>query len=209
MNNDRQAIAHQVEDQLGCRPPEALLDIWTGITPIDDPTVDVYIYEPRQRLAERNATYQVPIYRPDLLLIGDDGGGRGLFIPRGEADPDVIRIELGATSSDDGEVLGNLAALAADAFRPVRDAEARLAAEEPGTVDVLIARRPEAGVRALVDIRKRFGLAVPISQLTSAEAVFPMVVLSDVYASKYERAITDLDERYHCLIIRPHKPAPA
>jgi hypothetical protein len=104
---------------LGVRPPEALLDIWMGVMSTDS-SVDVYLYGPGE-IAERNTTYQIPIYTPDLLLIGDDGGGRGLFVARGDPDPELIRIELGAVGSDDGDRLDRLAALAADGFRSISD----------------------------------------------------------------------------------------
>ncbi|MBC6460779.1 hypothetical protein [Actinomadura sp. HBU206391] len=119
--DDREDLARRIEAQVGVRPPEALLDIWTGITPVDV-SVDVALYGPGE-IAERNTTYEIPTYRPDLLLIGDDGGGRGFFVLRGDPDPDVFRIGLGAVGSDDGARLGRLAALAADGFRSISDDE--------------------------------------------------------------------------------------
>ena len=68
------SVLDRVEARVGSRPPEALLDVWTGAVSVDG-SVDVYLYGPEE-IAERNATYEIPAYRPDLLLIGDDGGGR-------------------------------------------------------------------------------------------------------------------------------------
>jgi hypothetical protein len=201
--DDREAIARRIEAQLGVRPPEALLDIWTGVTPTDS-SVDVYMYGPDE-IAERNTTFEIPVYRPDLLLMGDDGGGRGLFVTRNEADPEVFRIGLGAVGSDHGERIGRLSALAADGFRSTPD-EGTGADKSPPLepIDILIACRPTAGVKALVDIRKLLGLSVPIGQLTAGNADFPMVVLTDVRYSKYEKAITEINRRYGCLAVRPH-----
>jgi hypothetical protein len=197
----REAIARQVEAQLGARPPETLLDIWTGVTPTDS-SVDVYLYGPEE-IAERNSTYEIATYRPDLLLIGDDGGGRGLFVPRNDPDPEVFLIGLGAVGSDDGERVGRLAALAADAFRSMGNGDPG-GNTSPSTepIDVLITHRPAAGVKALAEIRRLLGLSVPISQFTDVNADFPMVVLTNVRYPKYEKAITDINRRYGCLAVR-------
>ncbi|MBF9132872.1 hypothetical protein I0C86_28515 [Plantactinospora sp. S1510] len=107
--DDRGDLARRVAAQVGVLPPAALLDIWTDVTPLDV-SVDVDLYDPGQ-ISERNTTYEIPIYRPDLLLIGTDGGGRGFFVQRGDPDAEVVRIGLGAVGSDDGTRLGRLAAL--------------------------------------------------------------------------------------------------
>lgn len=202
MRDAHDDLAHQVEAQVGSRPPEALLDVWTGAALVDG-SADVYLYGPAE-IAERNATYEVPTYRPDLLLIGDDGGGRGLFVPRDDPDPDLYLIGLGAVGSDEGERVATLTELAADAFRAMRIGDPADDWPPPaGPIDVLISHRPAAGTKALVEIRKLLGLDIPISELLSADVTFPMVVLTGVRYPKYATAITDLNQRFGCLAIRP------
>ncbi|MGC4807019.1 hypothetical protein [Micromonospora sp. DT233] len=59
--------------------------VWAGARSVDtaaaDTVADVALYGPDE-IAERNRTHEVPQYAPELLLIGDDGGGRGFFVAR-------------------------------------------------------------------------------------------------------------------------------
>ncbi|MEU4476401.1 hypothetical protein [Micromonospora sp. NPDC023888] len=203
MDEDRKAISQRVEAQVGVRPPEALLDVWTGVRPVDDDG-DVYVYGPDE-IAERNLAYEVPEYAPGLLLIGNDGGGDGLFVATNDPDPEVVLIDLGAVGTSDGTRAGRLSVLAAEGFRSIDSTEdARLEAAA-GPIDVLVTHRP--GVKAVMEMRKLLHLSLPISALTAADAQFPMVVLTDVYYAKYGEAISQLNMRYQCLAVRPHVAA--
>ena len=232
MDDDREELARQAQAQLGCRVPDTLLDIWTGHAPADR-AADVLVYSPED-IAERNSTYEIPQYRPDLLLIGDDGGGRGLLIARDDPDPDVILMDLGAVGSDDGERIGRLTTLAATGFRSVNstDAGTAVASGDPGAtdsagagpgtadpasgapgtgewpptapIDILITHRPAAGAKALLEIRRLLGLTVPLSQLTSEAASFPVVALAGVRYAKYEKPFTEINQRHGCLAVRRH-----
>jgi hypothetical protein len=201
LNEDREAIIRQVEAQVGARPPEALLDVWTGATPVDA-AVDVSLYGPAE-IAERNLTYEVREYAPHLLLIGDDGGGQGLFVARNKPDPETLLIGLGALGSDGGTPIGRLSSLAADGFRAVHRVGTREGVPVPtGPIDVMITRPP--GVKALVEIRKLLRLSLPISKLAGPDVQFPMVVLTNVRYAKYAENISQLNHRYRCLAVRPH-----
>jgi hypothetical protein len=200
LEDDRETIARRVEAQVGVRPPEALLDVWTGVRPVDA-AGDVSLYGPDE-IAERNLTYEVRQYVPDLLLIGDDGGGRGLFVGTNEPDPEVTLIGLGALGSDDGVRVGRFLSLAADGFRPIESADVGGGDIPTEPIDILITRHP--GTKALVEIRKLLQLSVPISKLAGADAQFPMTVLTDVRYAKYATAISQLNARYGCLAVRPH-----
>ncbi|MET8044662.1 hypothetical protein ABZU25_27805 [Micromonospora sp. NPDC005215] len=203
MDDDRKAISQRVEAQMGVRPPEALLDVWTGVRPVDDEG-DVYIYGPDE-IADRNLAYEVPEYAPGLLLIGSDGGGDGLFVATNDPDPEVVLIDLGAVGTSDGRRAGRLSVLAAEGFRSINSAEDARIEPAAGPIDVLVTHRP--GVKALVEIRKLFHLSLPISALTAADAHYPMVVLTDVYYGKYAEAINQVNLRYECLAVRPHVAA--
>ncbi|WP_433126616.1 hypothetical protein ACQPWW_27915 [Micromonospora sp. CA-240977] len=204
MDDDRESIAKQVEAQVGVRPPEALLDVWTGERPVDA-AADVSVYGPDE-IAERNLTYEISDYAPDLLLIGDDGGGDGLFVATNDPDPEVVLIGLGAVGTSDGTRVGRLSGLVAEGFRSINSAEdVRDAATPTGPIDVLVTHRP--GVKALVEIRKLLHLSVPISALTAADAHYPMVVLTDVYHGRYAEAINQVNLRHQCLAVRPHVTA--
>ncbi|MFG1920189.1 hypothetical protein [Micromonospora sp. NPDC048898] len=184
-------------------PVEALLDVWTGARPVDDEG-DVYVYGPDE-IAERNLAYEVPEYAPGLLLIGSDGGGRGLFVATNDPDPEVFLIDLGAVGTSDGTSAGRLSVLAAEGFRSIDSTEDARLEPADGPIDVLVTHRP--GVKAIVEMRKLFHLSLPISAFTAADAHYPMVVLTDVYHAKYGEVINQLNMRYQCLAVRPHVSA--
>ncbi|MEU8185377.1 hypothetical protein AB0B85_33580 [Micromonospora sp. NPDC049044] len=204
MDDDRKAISERVEAQVGARPPEALLDVWTGVRPVDDEG-DVYVYGPDE-IAERNLTYEVRKYAPGLLLIGSDGGGVGLFVATNVPDPEVVLIDLGAVGTSDGTRAGRLSVLAGEGFRSINPAAEHARTEAAaGPIDVVVTHHP--GVKALVEIRKLFHLTLPISALTAADARYPMVVLAGVYHGKYAEAVDQINLRHRCLAVRPHVTA--
>jgi hypothetical protein len=183
-----------VQGELGCRIPAALLDVYEGRVAVEGS----FVY-PLDEVAERNATFEISDYRPDLLLIGDDGGGRGFFIPRDDPEPSVVAIDLGAVGSSDGELLGPLSEWVSHGF----DDYWEKPAPGPGIVDVLLARRPEAGARALVRIRQIFNLPVPLGDLTRADRPYPVELLTKVHYVKYQKQIEAINRDFDCLEVRP------
>ncbi|MCX5238995.1 hypothetical protein OG824_27730 [Streptomyces prunicolor] len=84
---------------LGDGPTPSLARLWRS-TPGVHLTGCVVIYGP-QDILERNETYEVGEYQPDWILIGDDSGGRGLFVRRGGGErASVYRLDLGAGDND-------------------------------------------------------------------------------------------------------------
>ncbi|MFL1382392.1 DUF4303 domain-containing protein [Nocardiopsis protaetiae] len=121
---------------LSAAPNPSVAEVWRT-TPglyLPDGTA---VYGPHS-LAERNTTFEVAAYAPGWVLVGDDGGGRGLLMraPGPDFDPaagresaQVLLLDLGALCpgvAEEGEFLtddlvGWLAARAAD----VPDAQGR------------------------------------------------------------------------------------
>lgn len=84
---------------LGDRPTPALAQLWRSTPGVLLPN-GVVLYGPQDFL-ERNETYEVSEYQPDWVLIGDDSGGRGLFMRCGGGDrASVYSLDLGAGDSD-------------------------------------------------------------------------------------------------------------
>lgn len=52
-------------------------------------------------LAERNQTFEIGMYLPDHLLIGDDSGGRGVLVHCNNANHPVYLFDPGAMDEDD------------------------------------------------------------------------------------------------------------
>ncbi|MFF9347041.1 SMI1/KNR4 family protein [Streptomyces sp. NPDC014734] len=84
---------------LGDAPVPALARLWRSTPGVLLPN-GVQVYSPLDIL-ERNETYEVSTYQPDWVLIGDDSGGRGLFMRRGDGHrASVHSLDLGAGDSD-------------------------------------------------------------------------------------------------------------
>ena len=195
------ATVRTVEADLGWRIPDVLRDVYEGRIAIGEP----FIY-PLDGIVERNATFEISEYGPDLVLIGDDGGGRGFFIVRGDPDPDLLAIGLGAVGSDEGEVLGRLSVLLARRFDFVESASYRGIAEaRMDTVDVLLVKKPEAGIRAIWEIRRSLRLPMALSELAGQDKEYPIVLLSKVRLVKYEKLISALNQSFGCLDVRSHR----
>jgi hypothetical protein len=56
---------------------------------------------------ERNQTYEVPLYCPGFIAIGDDSGGRAIVIGTGSTPGPVFIVDQGAMSPDDFLQLAN------------------------------------------------------------------------------------------------------
>ncbi|MGE7433008.1 MULTISPECIES: hypothetical protein [Kitasatospora] len=80
-------------------PVPVLTRLWRCTPGLQFPD-GVVVYGP-QDLPERNETYEVGEYQPDWVLIGDDSGGRGLFMRRAGGDrPSVYSLGLGDGDRD-------------------------------------------------------------------------------------------------------------
>jgi hypothetical protein len=197
-DDDRRGrIARDLATALGADVPGPLLDLWTGRGGVTRGS-GVDIATPDD-IVELNEANEVARYRPDLLLIGTDGGGRALLVPRGVEDPQVFLIDTGAIGSDDGTVMGTLGDLVDRGF-PLPDDEP--AGPLSRTVDILLARRPEAGVRAIGEIRRALGVTLPLNTMTGPGVSYPVVLLPGVVLARYHRAVEDLNRRYGCIDVR-------
>lgn len=84
---------------LGPAPLPVLTRLWRTTPGVLLPN-GVVVYGP-QDIVERNETYEVAEYQPDWVLIGDDSGGRGLFMRRAGGTPGAVySLDLGAGDND-------------------------------------------------------------------------------------------------------------
>ncbi|MBD2092275.1 SMI1/KNR4 family protein [Microcoleus sp. FACHB-1515] len=105
------AALEAAQATLGCVFPPcyvALLQCTNGLTAQAE-HYSLLLYS-TDELAERNITYEVAQYLPDFLMIGDDGGGRGILISQGNLDSPVYLIGMGSMQWSDARCLAvNLA----------------------------------------------------------------------------------------------------
>ncbi|KUF18066.1 SMI1/KNR4 family protein [Streptomyces silvensis] len=105
---------------LGEGPNPTIARLWRSTPGVLLPN-GVSVYGPHV-IRERNDTYEVREYAPDWVLVGDDSGGRGLFMRHhGRDRTSVYALDLGAVEHDveaNGELLtGDLVGwLAAEAY---------------------------------------------------------------------------------------------
>ncbi|MBA3532909.1 MAG: SMI1/KNR4 family protein [Ardenticatenales bacterium] len=94
----------RIEAELGCKLLPSYTNFLQCTNGLESLTLDVYLY-PTANLTERNATYQVPRFAPTLLLIGTDGGGRGIFLDLHSPDGALWLIGFGSMRIEDGGFL--------------------------------------------------------------------------------------------------------
>ena len=83
----------------------ALLQCSNGL--VTEPESSSILLYATSEIGERNGTYEVAIYLPEMLMIGDDGGGRGIFIERTNQDSAVYLIGMGSMLRSDAVVLAS------------------------------------------------------------------------------------------------------
>lgn len=100
---------HQAQQEIGYIFPEdyiQLLSLSNGIQVIDVASLVLYSTD---ELRERNSTYEVPDYLPGWLMIGDDGGGQGIFLDCIEIVGAIYSVGMGSMLRTDAILLaGNL-----------------------------------------------------------------------------------------------------
>jgi hypothetical protein len=58
-------------------------------------------------IPERNTTYEVGIHLPEWLLIGDDSGGRGIFLDYTDKEGTIYMVGLGNMSRPEARLLAS------------------------------------------------------------------------------------------------------
>ncbi len=108
-------------------------------------------------LGERNATYEVAIYAHTLLMIGDDGGSKGVMLDRTDPEGQLYLLGMGSMAREDAEVLASsFAEWVASGFDLGRDSKA----DKPELIDVYLTRPPRDGLRTLMRLRRELDLSI-------------------------------------------------
>jgi hypothetical protein len=84
--------------------PETVATLWQESDGAFFPETGVVLYSTAD-IAERNSTYEVAEYEPDLILIGDDSGGNGFFMRAIVESTEVLKLDLGAIGSVEGSLI--------------------------------------------------------------------------------------------------------
>ena len=112
----------QAQEALGCSFPNMYIDLLRCSNGFSVPdVVSLIVYGTGDSriadICERNTTFVVSDYLPEWLLIGDDGGGRGIFLDHTDQEGAVYIVGLGCMHPSDAILLAaNLAEWVAQGF---------------------------------------------------------------------------------------------
>lgn len=148
--------------------------------------------------------YEVSTYAPEYILIGDDGGGQGLFIKK-KGHLNVYYQDLGALSLP-------FYSLNIDFFSwlendPVID-EDNWTSDELDLIDkvkVYVVRKPLEANKFMMEIRKLFNLKLSIRDMREKLNSLPYLMIQDITLMKYGQTIEGLNQKYNCLEVRNSK----
>ena len=180
--------------------PTVLTSFWACTKGAAYHKAGVYSYS-TEDIIERNETYEIQTYGPDLILIGDDGGGNGYLMPMLQNATSVWEIDLGAIGSSGGTKITEdfESWLKTDAAPEVSSVQAN--ENNHLRVNVHLISSPKDGLKGLLRIKKRLALSQSIAVLGEALKKVPYPLLTNVYLSKYKSSIEELNREQNCLEI--------
>lgn len=178
--------------------PEVVATLWQESNGAAFPETGVVLYSTTD-IAERNNTYEVAEYAPDLLLIGDDSGGNGLFMRANVASTEVLKIDLGAIGSTEGTVLNTDLLAWVEQGCPLDVSASNTPRKTNKKVDIILEKSPKDGLKGMLFIKQKMSLALSAAQLKEAMEHVPTILLRGVYYSKYQSAYEEINQTQHCL----------
>ncbi|CAM5678657.1 SMI1/KNR4 family protein OS=Lysinibacillus sphaericus OX=1421 GN=LS41612_13385 PE=4 SV=1 [Lysinibacillus sphaericus] len=142
--------------------PSRLIEFWKSYNEVSfENGINIYGFD---IAIERNGLYEVSTYAPEYILIGDDGGGQGLFLKK-NSDLNVFYQDFGALSlpfytldTDLFRWLENDAVIKDDDFT----------FDEPDLIEevkVYIVRKPNEANKFIMELRKCFNLNLSINDI--------------------------------------------
>lgn len=172
--------------------PQQLMEFWQSYEEVAFfNSINIYGYE---IALERNRDYEIAHYVPAYILIGDDGGGQGIFLKRGDESCQVYYLGLGALDPDDFNSTGCN-------FIDWIIADPSLEEDTPPTVfyDVVVDRQPTDVIKFIMAARKELKLTTGISEMKAHLQHLPYRLLHQVTMAKWEKTVIALNERFDCL----------
>jgi hypothetical protein len=148
-------------------------------------------------LVERNSTYEVAIYAPSFVLIGDDGGGYGIYIESSPLESSqVYLIYLGSGVIEDAHILANSLN---DWLHKGFALKHSTPSPYPTYVDVYLIKPPANGPKDLLLIKGLLNLQTSIGSLYRSLANTPYRLLRSVPFGKYAKICAEYNQKDNCL----------
>jgi len=198
----RNIEAYEIHSHFQTIIPSRMIEFWKSYSEVSfENGVNIYGLD---IAIERNRLYEVSTYAPEYILIGDDGGGQGLFIKK-NGDLNVYYQDLGALSLP-------FYSLNIDFFSwlendPVID-EDNWTSDELDLIDkvkVYVVRKPIEANKFMMEIRKLFNLKLSIRDMREKLNSLPYLMIQDITLMKYGQTIEGLNQKYNCLEVRNSK----
>lgn len=183
-----------IEQALGKGVPAQVIAFWEAYEEVAFAnSINIYGFE---TVIIRNEDYQIGQYVPDYLLIGDDGGGQGLFVKRGDEQCIVHYLGLGALDPEDfnSTEMNLIDWISAG---PVLEEEESFVL----MIDVWVTNPPADMTKFIMAVRKELKLNMGIQELKDQLQHLPYKLLQHVSLNKYGELIESLNERFHCLTV--------
>lgn len=181
--------------------PSRLIEFWKSYNEVSfENGINIYGFD---IAIERNGLYEVSTYAPEYILIGDDGGGQGLFLKK-NSDLNVFYQDFGALSLP-------FYTLDTDLFRWLENdplIEDDFTLDEPDLIDkvkVYVVRKPNEANKFIMELRKCFNLNLSINDIREKLNSLPFLVIQDITIMKYGKTIEILNQKYNCIEVRNSK----
>jgi cell wall assembly regulator SMI1 len=186
----------QVEGALGCAFPRDYFDLLACSNGFNVPDVLSLSLYSTEELVERNTTYEVALYMPGWVMIGDDGGGRGIVIDCTQPQSAIYRVGMGVMQAEEAVYL---AASLAEWIKSGFDLKDDPPSDKPAFVDVWLVRMPAKGPKALLDLKKQLAIETSMGELHRGLMHLPVRLLRSVPYGRYSTQCSSYNSTDDCL----------
>ena len=192
--------ANEIHTYFQTNIPTKVIEFWQSFEEIAfESGVTIYGFDAAK---ERNALYEVSAYAPNYMLIGDDGGGQGVFLKKNSGDLNVYYQDLGALSSP-------FYSLDIDLFDWLENdptiGEEECDAEELDGIKVYVVGIPNPSNTFIIAVRKKLHLNCSINDIREKLNDVPFLLTKDIPLMRYRETIDKLNQTYNCLEVRNAK----
>lgn len=188
----------KVEARLGLCLPTAyreLLLVTNGLEPRTNKDRYAIALFKLEELPEFQEAYAIPECIPGHILIGFDGGCRGLFLKADEQGPLFLSETSAYSVSELRMVADGLAQWVAQGF----DLGDPTEEPSPERIDVHLLRAPIGGLKELRKICQKFEFQVPICELKELLRKLPTRIGHDLPFMPYGRLVREINSTDNCL----------
>lgn len=133
-------------------------------------------------LEEQNIPFEIQIYTPNCICIGDDGSDHFILLDCSTEDSPIYYVPMGSLDLEGSKILAsNLEDWINKKFRIYTGIEISY----PEKCDVYMVKAPEEGAKELLNIKKFFRLETSIGDLYRGMQNLPYLIANNVWFVRY------------------------